>query len=559
MADQMRESTAPRRPTAVDRIAEEWIDTSVRLHPELAVYLGRSGSEGRYSDYSPDGLDADEEAEQDVLRRLAAAEAVDEVDAITRADLRREVELAVESRAARLPLRDVNNLESPVQGIRDVIDLEPTETEGDWATIAARLGSVGAALDGYAERLRLGVREGVVPARRQVALAAQQAREFAEDGGFFAALAERAAGETVVPASLAAAVAAGARSAADAYERIAAVLEEEVGPAASDADAVGREAYALQSRRFLGATIDLDETYEWGLAELARITAEQEEVAGRIVPGGSVEDAIAALDADPAQVLDGTDALQAWMQRLSDAALESLGRTHFEIPEPVRRLECRIAPTHSGAIYYTPPSDDFARPGRMWWSVPEGSERFTTWRETTTVYHEGVPGHHLQIATALTNRSLNTWRRNAGTSGYWEGWALYAERLMAELGYLDTPADRLGMLDGQRMRAARVVIDIGLHLGKRDVAGAIWTRDSALELLRRNAHMDDAVLRFEVDRYAGWPGQAASYKVGQRIWDELRAETARREGAAFDVTAFHRRALLMGGMGLDTLRTALLG
>jgi uncharacterized protein (DUF885 family) len=289
------------------------------------------------------------------------------------------------------------------------------------------------------------------------------------------------------------------------------------------------------------------------------MTAEQEEVARLIVPGGTVEDAIAALEDDPAQRLDGTDALQAWMQRLSDAAVAELGATHFDIPAQVRVLECRIAPTHSGVIYYTPPADDFSRPGRMWWSVPEGVDRFTTWRETTTVYHEGVPGHHLQIATALTNRSLNTWRRNAGTSGYWEGWALYAERLMAELGHLSGPADRLGMLDGQRMRAARVVIDIGLHLGKRDPDGAVWTRDSALAMFRRHVHMDDAVLRFEVDRYCGWPGQAASYKVGQRIWEELRAESARRAGAAFDVKAFHRRALLLGGMGLDTLRTALLG
>ena len=451
----------------------------------------------------------------------------------------------------------MNNIESPVQGVRDVFDLEPTGSPDEWAVVAVRLGNVGAALDGYAERLRLGVRAAVVPARRQVALAAGQAREFARAGGFFDSLAARAAADPAVPASLSLGIAAAARSAADAYERLATVLEREVGPAAGEANAVGREGYALQSRRFLGATVDLDETDEWGLAELARIAAEQEEVAGRIVPGGGVDDAIAALEDDPAQRLDGTDALQAWMQRLSDAAIESLGRSHFDIAEPVRRLECRIALTHSGVISYTPPADDFSRPGRMWWSVPEGVDRFTTWRETTTVYHEGVPGHHLQIATALTNRGLNTWRRNAGTSGYWEGWALYAERLMAELGYLDDPADRLGMLDGQRMRTARVVIDIGLHLGKRDPAGAVWTRDSALALLRQHVHMDDAFLRFEVDRYAGWPGQAASYKVGQRIWDDLRAEAAERAGAAFDVTAFHRRALLMGGMGLDTLRVAM--
>jgi uncharacterized protein (DUF885 family) len=548
-----------REPTAIDAIAEAWVDTTVDLHPEQAVFLGRQGQEGRFSDYSTDGLAADDEAEHALLRRLDAAEAVDEVDRITRADLAREVGLAIESRAAGLPLRDVNNIESPVQGIRDVFDLEPADTAEDWSRIATRLGNVGAALEGYTQRLLTGVRRGIVPARRQVVLAAGQAREFAAADGFFASMAGRSGAHPSVSPALAEEVARGARLAAEAYGRAADVLEHDVAPSASDQDAVGRELYALRSRHFLGATVDLDDTYEWGLAELERMAAEQNETARRIVPGGTVDDAIRALEADPAQQLDGTAALQEWMQALSDAAVEALGRTHFEIPEPVRTLECRIAPTHSGVIYYTPPADDFSRPGRMWWSVPEGVERFTTWRETTTVYHEGVPGHHLQIATALTNRSLNTWRRNAGTSGYWEGWALYAERLMAELGYLDDPADRLGMLDGQRMRAARVVLDIGLHLGKRDAEGEVWTRGSALALFRRHVHMDDAILRFEVDRYCGWPGQAASYKIGQRIWEDIRAESARRDGAGFEVAAFHRRALLLGGMGLDTLRTALLG
>lgn len=550
---------AERIPTDIDRIAEDWVDTSVELHPEQAVYLGRPGFAGRYGDYSPDGLDADEAAERAVLARLAATEPVDAVDAVTKEDLSREIGLSLESRAADLPLRDVNSIESPVQGIRDVFDLEPAETADDWAAIAARLADVERALEGYAERLRLGVRRGVVPARRQVALAAGQAREFAGADGFFASLAGRGATNESVPSTLAAELASGALSAARAYERLAEVLEQEIAPSASEADAVGRELYALGSRRFLGAAVDLDETYEWGVEELERMAAEQAVIADRIVQGGTVEDAIAALEADPAQQLDGTAALQSWMQRLSDEAVEALGAAHFDIPGPVRRLECLIAPTHSGVIYYTPPTEDFSRPGRMWWSVPAGVERFTTWRETTTVYHEGVPGHHLQIATAMTNRALNTWRRNAGTSGYWEGWALYAERLMAELGYLDDPADRLGMLDGQRMRAARVVVDIGLHLGKRDRDGAVWTRDSALELLRRHVHMDDAFLRFEVDRYCGWPGQAASYKVGQRYWEEVRAAAALRDGDRFDLKAFHRRALLLGGMGLGTLRSALLG
>jgi uncharacterized protein (DUF885 family) len=227
-----------------------------------------------------------------------------------------------------------------------------------------------------------------------------------------------------------------------------------------------------------------------------------------------------------------------------------------------------IAPTQEGGIYYTGPTDDFSRPGRMWWSVPEGVEDFDTWRELTTVYHEGVPGHHLQIAQAVYNRGeLNAWRRLlAGTSGHAEGWALYAERLMEQLGYLDDPADRLGMLDGQRMRAARVVLDIGVHLGKPRPAawahlgdgGSTWDADFALEFMRHNVNMSDAFVQFEVNRYLGWPGQAPSYKVGQRIWEQLRDDYKATQGDAFDIKQFHKRALDLGGVGLDTLRTALL-
>jgi len=197
----------------------------------------------------------------------------------------------------------------------------------------------------------------------------------------------------------------------------------------------------------------------------------------------------------------------------------------------------------------------------MWWSVPVGVTEFNTWRETTTVYHEGVPGHHLQIGQAVYNRArLNTYRRQlAGTSGHAEGWALYAERLMEELGYLDDPGDRFGMLDGQRMRAARVVLDIGVHLGKPKLRGTgKWDWDYALDFMGKNVNMSPEFVRFEVNRYFGWPGQAPSYKVGQRIWEQIRDEYRAREGAEFDIREFHRKALDIGGVGLDTLKAALL-
>jgi uncharacterized protein (DUF885 family) len=343
-----------------------------------------------------------------------------------------------------------------------------------------------------------------------------------------------------------------------------AFLVAELLPVAPVADAVGRERYAVFSRSFLGSAIDLEETYIWGQKELARIADLMQQTASRILPGASVPEAIAHLATDPARMLAGTEALRAWMQQKSDAAVAALADTHFDIPEPIRTLECRIAPTHTGGIYYTGPSEDFSRPGRMWWSVPKGVTEFATWHELSVVYHEGVPGHHLQIAQTTYRRELlNRWRRMAAwISGHGEGWALYAEWLMADLGFLDDPADFLGMLDSQSLRAARVVLDIGIHCGfdaPAEVGGGAWDYDKAWRFLTAHSSKSEPQLRYELDRYLGWPGQAPSYKVGERLWLALRDEVRRRDGDAFDLKAFHRRALDIGSVGLDVLRAAVLG
>ncbi len=552
--------TDTRTPTAIDHIAERWVDTLCELDPDTRIWLGRDGDISSFGDFSPAGHEAYLSAARQALTTLRAADAVDDVDRVTKLDLAAGLELTLELGESKWHLRDMNNIASPAQGIRDVFDLMPTDGNDAWETIAAKLGNVAGALNGYRESLTEGIRLGMVPARRQILEVIAQADRNAGAEGFFVDFATNTAPETL-PESLRAQLRTSAESARLAYREFESFLRDELAPASHNNDGVGREVYALHSRYFLGATVDLDETYEWGLEELARMTAEQEEIAHRIA-GGSVADAVAALDNDPSRKIHGTDALQAWMQKLSDNAVRELGREHFDIPEKMRKLECHIAPTKDGGIYYTGPSDDFSRAGRMWWSVPEGVTEFDTWRETTTVYHEGVPGHHLQIAQAVHNSGvLNTWRRQlAGSSGHAEGWALYAERLMAELGYLDDDGDRFGMLDGQRMRAARVVLDIGVHLGKKRPDGqGLWDAEYAYDFMRSNVLMEDEFVRFEVNRYLGWPGQAPSYKIGQRIWEDLRAESERREGSAFSLPAWHKRALDIGGTGLDTLRVAVLG
>ncbi|MCG7422963.1 DUF885 domain-containing protein [Micrococcus porci] len=548
-----------RTPSAVDALAERHVAAYLALRPDEATSLGMPGHETEYPDLSPAGAAALDELNRTTLEELAGLEPADDVDRVTVAAMRERLGLEREIHATGRT--ELNNIASEAQGIRAIFDLMPTDTAEQWGHIAGRLENLPAALRGYAESLLASRDAGHVAAVRQVEIVVEQARAHGAEGGFFPGLVERAEAADVVDAALAERIRTGAAGAAAAYAEFADTLEAELRPHAPEADAVGIEHYRLASRVFLGAEIDLEETYRWGQEELDRIIAAQEADAERIKPGATIEEARAILDADPARTLTGTKALQEWMQRLSDEAVEAM-KAHFEIPAPMDRLECMIAPTQEGGIYYTGPSDDFSRPGRMWWSVPAGEEEFTTWAETTTVYHEGVPGHHLQIATAMMNRgTLNLWRRNfAWTSGHGEGWALYAEKLMEEFGFLDDAGDHLGMLDMQRMRAARVVFDIGYHCGFEMPAsegGGEWTPEKGYAFLEKHLRISEGQRRFEFTRYLGWPGQAPAYKVGQRIWEQIRAEHEAREGADFDLKAFHTRALRVGGMGLDTLREAL--
>jgi uncharacterized protein (DUF885 family) len=549
------------RNSQIDQIANSWVETITKLSPSFATGVGSEIGADKLDDVSPEAQSNYIQEAKKVLAQLNAASVSDDTDQVTLDAMTADLLLSVEMHEASLYRRDLNVIASPAQGIRDVFDLSPTATDKDWENLAARMHAVRGSLDGYQRSLREGIAAKDTPARRQVIANIEQALAIAAKDGFFVKFAESAKSDSgELPDSLKTELASAAQSATAAYGEFADFLKQELLPSASEEDAIGRERYELFSRGFLGAKIDLDATYQWGIEELARVVAEQTEIANQIKPGASIEEAVKILDEDPSRKLHGTDALKAWMQSKSDEAIASLSGSHFEIADKMKTLECMIAPTQSGGIYYTPPTDDFSRPGRMWWSVPPGVTEFNTWRELTTVYHEGVPGHHLQVAQAVFNKDdLNDWRRNVSwSSGHGEGWALYAERLMLELGYLDDPGDRLGMLDGQRMRAARVVLDLGVHLSKPKLSGeGKWDFDYALDFMLKNVNMPKEFVTFEVNRYFGWPGQAPSYKIGQRIWEQIRDQVKTKEGDNFDIKAFHKKALNLGGLGLDALSKAL--
>jgi uncharacterized protein (DUF885 family) len=546
--------------TQIDQLANQLVKDQAAAYPSFATSIGYPGGEGDMDDYSPEALAQEQTDIKAVIAKLEALTPADDIDMVTKEAMLFSLKGEIATYDSGLAFRSLNNIASAAQGVRDVFDISPTATVEDWENLASRMSKVGESLRGYARSLEEGAKRNDAPAARQLTEVIKQAEQITNPDGFFHTFAKNAKAEKgELPESLKKQLTEAAVSATAGYAEFGDYLKGLL-PRSTSPDAIGRERYQILSRRFLGATVDLDETYEWGKQELARVVAEQTAVANEILPGASVAEAVKHLENDPSTKLHGTEALQKWMQKLSDEAIAKLSGTHFEIADPIKKLECMIAPTQHGGIYYTGPSDDFSRPGRMWWSVPVGVTEFDTWRETTTVYHEGVPGHHLQVAQATYIRdTLNAWRRlSSWTSGHGEGWALYAERLMQDLGFLSNPADRLGMLDGQRMRAARVVLDIGVHLGKQNLEGTgVWDFDYALAFMRSNVNMSPEFVRFEVTRYFGWPAQAPSYKVGQRIWEQIRDDYAARKGASYDIKEFHKTALNLGGLGLDTLRSAM--
>jgi uncharacterized protein (DUF885 family) len=552
--------------TKIYDIADDYVERYAALDPVSATGEGIAGHDHELTDYSPAGSDARDALTRETLAALDAAPVEGERDRIASEMMRERLELAVAQHEAGEELRDLRVLGSPMQSIRQCFDLMGYETADDWAIVLERMIGVRASVASFRDSLAEGAQRGLVAARRQALACAQQAESWGglgDDEPYFRAVAQRysqgangALGDSLGRA---------ADDATAAYAELATWLRDTYAPLAEERDGVGADRYAIQARMFNGLDLDLAETYEWGWDELYRIEDAMAKVGERILPGASRDEVIAHLERDEHRTIDGVDNFQAWLQDLIDRSISELNGTHFDLAEPLQRCQAMIAPPGgTAAMYYTGPSEDFSRPGRTWYPTL-GKTRFPLWREVSICYHEAVPGHHLQIAQVrYLAQELSRFQRTAGfVSGHGEGWALYAERLMGELGYLDDPAFELGMLSAQAMRAVRVIVDIGMHLElpiparERYHPGERWNAQLALPFVIERSCFPEDFMKSEVDRYLGLPGQAISYKVGEREWLAARAEAKDRKGAAFDLKAFHSYALNLGGMGLAQLRREL--
>jgi uncharacterized protein (DUF885 family) len=542
-----------------DRFTDQWAD----LAPVDATSSGVAGRDHLSTDYSPDG----EALRADLYRstRQELNEHLDHPDpaqALASKVIVGWLDSHISDYDNRKWARDINHIYGPFQNMRDSFDVMPKVSQEDWDSICARLNGFGGMLAGYRESLSVGLDAGDTVARRQAESLLSQVEASASDQSRFLRFPNEAASVGVDADRVARAVDAARSNCA----HFAEWLRTSYLPAANPHDAVGEERYLQGTNRFLGMALDPHETYEWGWSEVHRLRAELVSTAADIDPDLTIDEVVKLLDTDPDRSAATRQEFVDFVFDIQQQAIQQLAGEHFEVPDEMRSISVNIAPPGGSlGAWYVPPSEDFSRSGSIWYA-PGDRERIPFWQEVSTAYHEGFPGHHLQVATAIREREkLSRFQRSVvWYSGAGEGWALYAERLMDELGFFEKPEYRLGLLSSQLFRATRVVVDIGAQLELRiphDAplhTGEVWDYEKAVDYMEKIGLEARDIAESEVKRYLGWVGQAISYKVGEREILKIRDERMTRDGSGFDRKRFHRQMLEAGAIRLDLLKEVML-
>ena len=534
----------------ISKILDNFIEEGIKLSPIGATMLGVPGHDDRFDDFSMAGYKKQEELARNTLKAIQAETPINEFDRIAK-------DVAIERLSSEIKLSEslesnilFNLIASPVTRVRQVFEMMNKEKPETIANVTKRLNAVEEAFTGWRSALAFAAEQGKVNSQRQVLATAGQLDTFSK--GAFTAVARK-----FDPSGSNQELTAAAQRAEKASGDLSKWLRNEYAPKSDPKDGVGAERYQMWARHFTGADLDLRDTYEWGIEQLKMINDRMWVAAKKLYPDAtSLREVADRLDKDPRYTVEGEEELLKKLREFIAAAVERLDGKEFDIDPRIKNCEARLAPEGSAsAAYYMGPSEDLSRPGTTWFPTM-GRKVFGWWNIVSTWYHEAVPGHHLQVATTKVNTDrLNRFQRNrVWVSGYGEGWALYAERLMDELGAFEDPGYEMGYLSAQGLRAARIVVDIGMHCGYTDFDGQVWNAESAFKLLHERALLDEISARSEVDRYLGWPGQAISYKVGERFWMDCREAAKQRLGSKFELKKFHSFALNLGPMGLDPFK-----
>ena len=537
----------------LDELAADYYEYRLRTAPTWAHMIG----EYRYADrYDEIGRAAEETAADDARALAARADAIAEQGLDDQARITRQmVTWDATARAGLLDSRATEFAANPIFGIQASIGVYLPKLAVPDAEVAeamvAKFEGVARYLDDIADRHREGIASGRTPAEFAVRQTTAQldawlATPIGEDPML---------GVQDPPPEVDAArwrerlLAVTERRVRPAVERYRDVLRDEVAPHARPDERCGLthlpdgdEVYAKAARFYTTVDTSPAQIHEIGLTQVAALADEYRALGPEVVGTDDVPAIFSALRDDPSLHHTSGAEIVADSKTAMAKARAAMGDWFGRLPQS----DCDVEPTTSGAIaYYFAPPKDGSRGGVFFMNVsdPEGWGRYEI---ENTSYHEGIPGHHLQLAIAAELDDIPEFRKRAFIAAYGEGWGLYTERLADEMGLYSSPLDRMGMLSADSMRACRLVVDTGMHaLG--------WSRQRALDFLTANSPMRQSHAAAEIDRYAVTPGQALSYMVGRLEIQRIRREAEARLGSAFDIKAFHDAVLDSGPMPLRLL------
>ena len=544
-------ASAPAPQRSIEAIADEYLAATLERYPTMATYYSIPGARhDKLFDNSPEALGAWEAREDAWLAELNAIGEPKDVgsrDWVSYGVLHEKLGSSVATRICHGELWQASTTTAWYTGLPFVFDVQPLDTPDLREQALTRLSAVAGYIDTEIANLRNGLELGYSAPRITVKDVPEQVRALLEDDNPFLNMGKRADD---------AAFAEKARNIFDsqiapAIERFATFIEDEYLPKAREdialsANPDGAKCYPTLVRSFASIQPSAEEIHKLGLEQITRIRAEMQKLIDENFGGGSIDDFLRRVNTDPQFTFDSEDAVLKYSQDALAAAKAAMPRAFGNLPKADVVIKPYPPYAESGSGEYHSGSEDGSRPGIFYIAVTDPHHRSRA-AQLSTLFHETYPGHHLQGSIALSlGDKVHPVAKYFYVAGFGEGWALYSERLADELGLYPTPIDRMSMLSDQGARAARLVIDTGIHtMG--------WTRQQAVDYMKSNTAWASVDIENEINRYISFPGQATAYMLGMLEIRRLRTEAEQQLGDSFDLKAFHDRVLGFGNITLPML------
>ena len=541
---------------SIENVADDYLAAMLQRNPTLATRLMIKGARhDRLFDNSLDALakwQAREDAWLTELDAIGEPTDVGSRDWVTFGILHEQLAAAQATRVCRKELWETSTTTAWYTGLPFVFDIQPLDSEDLKQQALARLGEVDRFIDNEIANLRKGLELGYSSPRLTVQAVPEQVRSLRDDDSPFLAMGRRAGDEVfegevrtifneeIVPA----------------IDRFADFIEDEYLEQAREEIAIsynpnGAECYPALVRSFATIAPTADEIHQLGLLQVSKIREEMRAILAAHFDGEAIESFLRRINVDPEFTFGSEDEVLQYSVDSLDAARKKMPEVFDLLPKADVIIKPYPAFATSGSGEYHSSSEDGSRPGIFYIAVSNPQHRSRAGQQST-LYHETYPGHHLQGAIALElGDKVHPLARYLWNSGYGEGWALYAESLAQELDLYSGPLDEMGMLSEQAARAARLVIDTGIHTGG-------WTRQQAVDYMMNNTGWPTIDIQNEINRYISWPGQANAYMLGMLDIRRLRTLAEADLGERFDIREFHDRILENGSMTLPMTEKAVL-